>query len=274
MAATRTQPAPIELPACGVIALESHHAEGFTMAASSHAFWEVFFVLAGRGVFRLGEREETCTPGHLILVPPGVAHCIQDAPGAPLSLSVLGIRADLVALDPDAARLPAGRLELTEGAVTQVRREWRRLWFDQTRPLPGAAALRVARALRLLGLLVRGQLMAEERGLTSTGRVRRYLAELEQRFFEVGSIDDEATRAGLSRRRFTQLVREQTGETWHERVTRLRMNHAQHLLATTRRSVTSIAFECGYDELSSFYRSFRRQMDMTPTEFREGSGLG
>jgi AraC family L-rhamnose operon regulatory protein RhaS len=97
-----------------------------------------------------------------------------------------------------------------------------------------------------------------------------YVKDLEQRFFEPMDIDREAARLRMSRRRFTQLFRVQTGQSWLEHITRLRIGHAQYLLRQTRRSVTAIAFECGYEELSSFYRAFKKQTGLAPLEWREG----
>ena len=36
------------------------------------------------------------------------------------------------------------------------------------------------------------------------------------------------------------------------------------------RSITAIAYECGFNDLSYFNRSFRRRFGLTPTEARAG----
>jgi AraC-like DNA-binding protein len=47
-----------------------------------------------------------------------------------------------------------------------------------------------------------------------------------------------------------------------------RMEAAYQALVTTSRSIDRIAASCGYAELSSFYRAFRRQFARTPAEVR------
>jgi AraC-like DNA-binding protein len=266
----RTQPVEVILPRQGVFVLESYHGAGFRMEPSRHDFWELFFVLSGAGVFALDGRQQPCGEDDVIVVPPGVTHQIHDHPGKPLSLYALCLAAPLVALD--GAELKAGRFDLPAALLPRLRSELRRLLFEQTTGQPGADYLIVGRALALLGLMVRGRL-AEQRRPGESGLaevMQAYLNDLKQRFFEPADIDREAARAGMSRRRFTQLFRQLTGQSWLEHLTALRVDYAQHLLRHTRRSVTAIAFECGFEELSSFYRAFKKHCGMTPLEWREG----
>lgn len=264
----RNQPVEVALPRQGVFVLESYHGPGFQMEPSSHDFWEVFFVLAGAGSFHLDGGVHECAEDDVMVVPPGVVHQIHDQPGRPMSLYALCLAESLVAVD--GAELAAGRVPLPPDLLPRLRAELRRLLFEQTTAQPGSDYLLVGRALALLGLMVRGRLAVERRagdgGLALV--MEAYLKDLKQRFFEPTDIDREATRLRMSRRRFTQLFRQLTGESWLEHLTNLRMDYAQQLLRETRRSVTAIAFECGYEELSSFYRAFKKRHRTAPLDWR------
>ena len=72
----------------------------------------------------------------------------------------------------------------------------------------------------------------------------------------------------MSRRRFTTLFAEVTGQSWADHLAALRIEYAKTLLRETTRSIVSIAFECGYEELSSFYRAFKRAAGISPGEWR------
>lgn len=55
-------------------------------------------------------------------------------------------------------------------------------------------------------------------------------------------------------------------------ITSLRLNHARKLLAdpsSGHHNIQTIAFEAGFNSRSTFYRLFKEQYGMTPTEFRE-----
>ncbi len=265
----RLQPVEVALPAAGVFVLESRHGDGFRMEPSRHDFWELFFVLAGAGEFVLDGQPLACAEDDVIVVPPGMRHQIQDRPGAPLALYALCLSDSLVALD--SAAPAAGKLDLPPDLLPGLRAGLRRLLFEQSTARAGARYLLVGRALSLLGLMTRGRLAAQARaadgGLASV--MREYVEELNERFFEASDIDSEAARLRMSRRRFTQLFRQFAGSSWLEHLTALRVGHARHLLVSTRRSVTAIAFECGFEELSSFYRAFKKSTGMAPLEWRE-----
>lgn len=266
--APRLYPVEVELPPLGVFVLESRHGDGFRMEPSRHAFWELFFVLAGAGEFVLDEETLPCAEEDVIVVPPGVRHQIRDQPGNPLSLYALCLSPEWVALD--AAAPAAGRLELPADLLPGLRTGLRRLLFEQSTARPGAGYLLAGRALALLGLMTRARLAARARGGGGMAEMmREYVDDLRERFFEPADIDSEAARLRMSRRRFTQLFRQLTGRSWLEHLTELRVAHARRLLADTRRSVTAIAFECGFEELSSFYRAFKKQTGLAPLAWRE-----
>ena len=107
-----------------------------------------------------------------------------------------------------------------------------------------------------------------EMGTDSLSRMRSYVEDLQDHFFEATNLDAAAMGLGLSRRRFTQLFREVTGSSWLNHVRGLRVAHAKHLLAQTERTVLSIAFECGFEDLSTFYRAFKREVGQSPNQWR------
>ena len=73
----------------------------------------------------------------------------------------------------------------------------------------------------------------------------------------------------MSRRRFTQLFREVTGSTWADHLADLRVGYARQLLEETDRSIVAIAFESGFEDLSSFYRAFKKRTGLAPNRWRQ-----
>ena len=65
-----------------------------------------------------------------------------------------------------------------------------------------------------------------------------------------------------------KLFHELTGETWLSHTRRLAVEHAQQRLFHTELPITSIAFECGFRDLSTFYRQFKKLSGMSPGEYR------
>ena len=78
-----------------------------------------------------------------------------------------------------------------------------------------------------------------------------------------------AQRAGLSSYHYLRVFAAALGVTPHQFVVRSRLRHAARLLADEERSVTDIALDVGFADLSNFVRSFRRAAGVSPRGFRQ-----
>jgi AraC family L-rhamnose operon regulatory protein RhaS len=273
----RLRPVDVSLPEHGVFVLESHHAPGFRMAPSRHDFLEVFYVLHGAGSFRIAGRNYPCATDDVVVVPVGQVHRIEDHPAQPLSLYGVCVAPAVFQIEPSLeGPLPPGRLPLNPLVVPRVRADLRQMLFEQTLGRPGHRLILVGLALQLLALLVRGNAARKPAAAPEAtappsaclAAVQQYAAELAQRFYESTDLDDTAAALGMSRRRFTQLFRAVTGTSWLDHLARLRIDYACQLLRQTQRSIVGVAFECGYEDLSNFYRAFKRRTGLPPNEWR------
>jgi AraC-like DNA-binding protein len=273
----RQAPVDVALPAYGVYLLESHHAPEFRMVEQSHPFLELFFVLSGSGTFQIDNEAHQCERNDLVVVPPARRHHIRDDPAEPLSLYAVCVAGSVVRHEPELFdNLPQGRVRVGQSLAGEIRANFRRLLFEQTRKQSFGPTLMVGLTLQLLASVARQSAaeyrpaQAENQPLaTRRASVERYAASLQHRFFERASLDDAAAELGMSRRRFTSLFAEVTGQSWADYLAGLRIAYAQTLLCETSRSIVSIAFESGYEELSSFYRAFKRTSGISPGQWRE-----
>lgn len=74
----------------------------------------------------------------------------------------------------------------------------------------------------------------------------------------------------VSPRTLQRLFREEYGCAPMEMVVRQRLNRAMNLLTQTEESVTTISYQCGYENVSSFIRAFRREVGSPPAQYRKG----
>jgi len=80
-----------------------------------------------------------------------------------------------------------------------------------------------------------------------------------------------AARAGLSPFHFLRLFSRVLGVSPHQYLVRSRLRHAAQLLARGDQSVTEVALDVGYADLSNFVRSFHRAAGVSPGAFRHAA---
>jgi AraC-like DNA-binding protein len=84
-------------------------------------------------------------------------------------------------------------------------------------------------------------------------------------------LDAAAAQAEISPFHFLRLFSSVLGVTPHQYLVRSRLRHAARLLADHELSVTDVAYDVGFGDLSNFVRTFHRAAGVSPRRFREAS---
>ncbi len=268
-----TRPVPVALPAHGVAFAESLHAADFRMPARTDPFHKLIYVLRGHVLYQIQPytSERPAGPGSLLALAHGTVHQLRDR--TPATLLLLCLAPAWLADDPPRRALwrtlaHRGHWHLPSAGLTGERFEnlWRRALLEQRESRPAAPVALHALAAQILVAVAR-QPDTPAPADPATSRVAAVARELAETFYDEWTLDHAATRAGLSRRHFSELFRSHAGETFLTTLTRLRLDHAAQLLRGGAHSVTGVAFSCGYRDLSHFYRVFRRRFGRPPGQW-------
>src|SRR5713101_899050 len=84
-------------------------------------------------------------------------------------------------------------------------------------------------------------------------------------------LESAAGQADISPFHFLRLFSGVLGVTPHQYLVRSRLRHAARLLADDERSITDVAYDVGFGDLSNFVRTFHRAAGVSPRRFREAS---
>jgi len=105
------------------------------------------------------------------------------------------------------------------------------------------------------------------------GRVSRILCDyLEKHHAHRVSAAGCANAASLSFRQLSRGFRAEMGMTVFEYLRTYRMLKASVLLNTTDGKILDVAYQCGYDSVSSFFTDFRKTFSCSPVQFRKLRG--
>jgi AraC-like DNA-binding protein len=269
-----SHPIAVKLPPHGVLFVESSHAGDFQMAPRRDPYHKILYVLAGQVAYRESETTTSfaARSGSVVVVAADVEHQISDI--EPSTLLLLCCREELVEADADIAGLwrtlargAAEPLKLSRPSRQRLESMWRRAMFEWEHTRVGSAT--TARALAAQTIVLLSRLPVESGGASAADRVEAVRDEIAETFYDEWDLDRAAARAGLSRRRFTELFRAANGQTFGAFLGALRLAHAARLLRAGEHSVTGVMFACGYNDVSHFYRVFRKKFGKPPRAWSE-----
>jgi AraC-like DNA-binding protein len=268
------------IPACGLVVSESQQGPGRS-DEREEACSKFILVLSGQARWECGGRRHMLGPDTICHLPAGLKYSQETLPSSPFLAYTIRYRPELLSTGIGSQLAALGMVPLDLGNTTSnqvrvVRSIFQEMLFEQAARQEGWEAILHSRlmdlAVRVLRLVNRrggSEPPVFEPGSDSTDRVARYSARLRSRFFRQETIVEAARSVGLSRRQFAELFRKVTGQSWRQYVLGLRLKHAAELLAGTDRSVSAVAFECGFDDLSNFHHCFKSVHGCSPLAYRE-----
>ncbi len=270
----------VENSPCGMLIREIQYAPG-SVRQSKESSGRICLIISGFARWECAGKH--CVPGvdNLCHIPARQTHLQEAFLKEPFVLYAFHYRPDLLG--------PATRAQLDElGMVavdlrstslehcTAVRSIFQEMLFEQSGAKQGWETMLhsrlqelVVRILRLAGRQGRQTMPPLELGHESAERVALYVQRLESQFSRQETITEAARSVGLGPRQFTDLFRKVSGQPWRQYVLNLRVKHAAQLLSESDRSVSAVAFESGFEDLSNFHRYFKRFYACSPLAYRE-----
>jgi len=100
-------------------------------------------------------------------------------------------------------------------------------------------------------------------------RIDSAYAYMKANYSQSISLEEMAKRACMSKGAFCRFLRKRTGKSYMESLNEIRIGHISRMLLGTSEDIAEIAYKTGFNSVSHFIRSFKRQKGCTPKEFRE-----
>ena len=110
---------------------------------------------------------------------------------------------------------------------------------------------------------------ATERDVQKILKLKRVLKFIRDNFDKEITLDDMAREADLSTKYFCAFFKATTGTTPVRYLMTYRVERAARRLGDSDASVTQIAFDCGFNDLSYFIKTFKEIKGVSPSKYRK-----
>ena len=261
------------LPDYGVFYLRSVHSERFKMNMQQWPFRKIGYIESGSGKLEFENQELFYKAGDLFFVEANLAHRFVDDQGAPCTLSMacyddtllstyLNIHEQMMNSLPDNKLIsisdPWQQNNLTE--------HFSRMLIEQSQKLPGYEDLLRTSIIDLAVITMRLARQSDPHASNQENMIKGLIDYLKKHFNKEVSIDELADICNVSSRTLTRHFKEVTGKTIIEYLTELRINYACQRIKETRQ-ISFSAIDSGFNDISFFYRVFKKHMGMTPRQY-------
>lgn len=99
-------------------------------------------------------------------------------------------------------------------------------------------------------------------------RIEKICRYIEANYKKDITLNEIAKMINMSESAVSHFFKKRTNRSFITYLTDVRIGNASRLLAETTQSVSEIAFECGFSNLSNFNRIFKKYKNQTPSEYR------
>ncbi|PWJ59891.1 AraC-like DNA-binding protein [Dyadobacter jejuensis] len=255
---------------------------GFGTVWHYHPELELHYLVKGKGVRFIGDNISNFTDGELILLGQNLPHTWRVEEGAekaPVEVIIIHflpecLGADLLLL-PEAYLIPKLYEKAKKGLI--IEGETREKVVAQMHK--AVTSQNLDRLIALLSIL---KILAESQETTSitsahafyksndyeTLRLNKIYAYTLANYKQDISLQEVAALVNLGTTSFCRYFKMMTKKTYNDFLVEIRISHACRFLVEDRFPTEVICFECGFNNVSNFYRHFKKVTDMTPLEYK------
>lgn len=243
----------------------------------SHTFYEMIYVLSGTPRYLLEGRSYNLHRGDLVIIPPGVSHrpLIDEQMSEPYNRIIVWFSQEY--LDVIKAVWPDTIDKQWLGVLRTVNTEWSKVesilkWalYENTHRMPNWKSMLCATVLEALVLISRARdsiyVPSPVKGTPDLfDSLSLYIIN---HLTEDISLESAAQQLFVSKSTVDQLCRKKLGISFYRYLTQCRLLAAKELILKGE-PLGTIFTKVGYTDYSTFYRSFKREYGITPSDFRE-----
>lgn len=267
--------APFSLYECPMPELFTH------VPTHWHEEFELNYVWEGKGQLWLDGEKYTVSPGDILVIPPNVLHAAYPCQGESLRYDAFVFHPSFLGAENQDRCTAECVYPLARG---QIRIQNYRTEGDKDYPEIRECILQILASagknngqgdlllksglFRLLYLLEKDASVDPETDFGERDLIRPALGYMEEHYQESITVGQLADCCNLSKSYFMSCFKKTTGISAVEHLIQLRIRAVCQALNKTDRSISEIAADCGYSNLSNFNRQFKKCVGCSPGSYR------
>lgn len=253
-----------------------------------HDEFEMIFIYEGQGIFSVNGFRNLCEKGDLILVPPGSIHSIEQNQNDSAEYFNIIFSLSLLEENPESHCFRNYLSQLSENdcmknlflkTESNVCKKLTPLVRDlidhRHEEYSGYEMMIKSRLYEILYILFNENLNDKksspqnQREKENALRLKKILSYTKENFSHKLTIQEISKVAALSESRFMAFFKQQTGSSYIQYLNDYRLETASEQLLQTRLTITEIALQNGFENISYFVRAFKQKYNCTPNQYRK-----
>lgn len=225
----------------------------------SHKCYELVYYLSGSGHSRINNKKYDYAENYCVLIPPEYSH--NDVHKTNCTLICIGFTIEdhnfpiLQGSFPD----ENGKIRTT---LLEIHKEFKEQKSDFMEIINNLLKNILLKIKRISGI----QLERISNHENSLSRALNYINE----YFLTDITNEQLAKISqYSYDRFRHIFKNEIGISPSQYIFNKRLEHSKTLLSSTTLSITEIAFDCGFSSTSHYIQAFKKNMNITPSQYRK-----
>ena len=255
------------------------------LSLHSHDYYQIYYLKSGRLIHHLENADAELKAGDVFIIPPSLPHYIEtvsrevcfysisftkryltDAVGSnKLARDFIHCITDL---SSGGVIEPSLTLRLEDAALADVLVQ--KIMQEFSLDITGKDQLIKSALSLLISVFARAYLIdrcENVKFVSEREAIMHCIGYINNHLSEEVSLGEMAQRTAMSKSSFCENFRRVTGETFRQYLNRKRVEAAAELIRSGK-PVFRAAMDLGYDDLSTFYRNFKKRFGTSPSDYK------
>ncbi len=253
-----------------------------------HEELELHYTIRGEGVRFIGDNISSFAPGEIILVGEKLSHAwrcrdeyYENNPEYNIEAIVLQFLPDCMGKQllqlPESYLLPKLFEKAKSGLIVkgETKNRVAELMHHCVEETGFGKVIALLQILQVIAesdeceTIVKTQTTFHQSNEADNIRLNNIFNHTHAHYKEDITLEDVANIANLSITSFCRYFKTMTRKTYYDFLVEIRISHACRLLVENKLPTEVICFECGFNNVSNFYRHFKKVMGLTPLEYKK-----